>query len=236
MLVDCHPMTQDAQWLVLSVRLSRQNSPRKSCMSCQALKHDVLERCVLLCMKTMLNYRTGTQKRECRLMPTLTFDLLTANKMVDQDLSCTIHCLPRLSAWVINWMQCILSCFSVLFTIDTVDEPVLRCPLCPVFWLQLKPVTSWKVKHILLIFLSHCRHLKNLTSVELWWSCQDSSGCGWHTLTNGLVRLECARLTYLTCWWNFSLWVNWIIVMVMIDVLHIHFVHKEGTPYIMSLV
>jgi len=32
---------------------------------------------------------------ECKLTPTLTFDLLTSNKMDDQDLSCTIH-LPSL--------------------------------------------------------------------------------------------------------------------------------------------
>jgi len=32
---------------------------------------------------------------EWKLMPTLTFDLLTSNKMVDQDLSCPIH-LPSL--------------------------------------------------------------------------------------------------------------------------------------------
>ena len=37
----------------------------------------------------------GLALRRCKLMPTLTFDLLTSNKICDQDLSCTIH-LPSL--------------------------------------------------------------------------------------------------------------------------------------------
>jgi len=49
-------------------------------------KYDLFHR-FLASTQQMQNYRTGWHSEECKLTPTLMFDLLTSNKMDDQDLS-----------------------------------------------------------------------------------------------------------------------------------------------------
>jgi len=75
---------------------------------------------------------------ECKLTSTLTFDLLTSNKMVDQDLSCTMH-LPslvmiRLVVFVLECWHTHTYTYTHTYRADKRPTPATTCHDVNISW------------------------------------------------------------------------------------------------------